>query len=255
MGVTRLWDETNPVGTQNISTGPTFFVNHQVDIRERMNNAGQVWNNANKALDGLHAVNADTLGGPGPDIYKSDFSTKIVQWTDTQANLLAGYLLVGSKNIVEATLADDIIIDDSKGYKRTIQALKVTQSSPADAKVNVNAGLAIDSRNGGLPKFFAGGNLQIGIAPLVQPAAGNHAYYTVVLIPGASYATAFTLNAQKGTEVLIGNQAAPTPPNAFSNPIVIAIIDIQATSTLFTLASSGANAFLVLEGRADASAQ
>jgi hypothetical protein len=246
MAASRQWAETKPAVTDKIKDGPAEFQLYWRDIRERANIGGHVWDSVS-ALDkqGLHAVGAS--GVAGPDIYKSDMATKIAAWTDSGVTFPADYLFAGARNIPGSMLINPFITADAKGYKPAWEPFLIFESSPVDAKVNVKAGVTMIhgvANSTVVPFRYAGGFLTIGVAPLVQPAAGNHAYY-VLLIDRSG-----VLTATKGTEVILANP--PTIPDLVENQTPLAVIEIKALSVNFSLATSGNNAFLVLDARVDA---
>lgn len=242
MGLTRQWLETKPASTDKIKDGPAEFQARWKDLRELLNAHGVTCDSiASLTHQGKMAVDASGTG-VNPTVFKADLVTKILEFADAAATLLSGYKLNGSKNIPEATVDDDVIGVDAKGYKRAVQALRIWESNPVDTKVNVKAGIYVKT-GGKQVGYFAGAQLTIGTAPLTLPAAGNHAYYAIVINGSGS------LTAIKGVEDVLANPV--TAPDIRTEDNFVGVIEIKDTSVNFSLATSGANAFLVQDARSD----
>jgi hypothetical protein len=247
MAVSRAWDETDPAGTDFVSGGDDKFRSLQEDIRERMKQGGHIWNQATLTDEGKHAVDAGGVG-ISPTLYMADQVTKLMDPFDARMDLKASWPWQGvggatTKNMTASVIADDAIEIDAKGYKRSIEPLRIWESDPVDTAVNVKDGVYVQQNRLGTD-YYAGGNLTIGAGALALPAAGNHAYYLIVLD------SAGLLTARKGAEVLLA--ATPVAPDANAGDTLIGLIDILDTSVNFSLATSGANAFLVEDSRIDA---
>lgn len=97
---TRIWDaayESSPAGSDPKSQGDDRIRENKVDVRERENVGGHVWKDANKDLDGRHAVDA---GGSGisPHIYKANKTSLLVEYTDALIRLYENLQL--DKNLI-----------------------------------------------------------------------------------------------------------------------------------------------------------
>lgn len=245
-----LWDETAPAGGSKIRLGDDRIRELKEQIRLRNLQGGRIYGQATLAEEGRNAIDAGGAG-VGPHIYKADGSTLLLECkTDILTELGVGWKWTGaagaqSKNFDETVVDDDIVGVESAnltGVKRALRALRIFESDPVDTAVNVRNGIR-QNPNGRLPVFYAGGNLTVGAGDLASPAAGNHAYFGIYLDSSG------VLSARSGTEVVYAS--TPVAPNFNSDENPIAIIVVRDDSINFSIATSGDNAYLILDARAD----
>lgn len=251
MAVTRLWDETFPAVGQSVSLGPQDFHELRQDVRERARQGGHIYNAADLAEEGRHAVDAGGAG-IGPHLFKADGSTKLIDITsDAEQRWGIDYKMKSltpgtpSKNVHEEVMDDGAIgVNSVNSYLRSIECLRCYESSPVDTKVNFKPGAYTKTTAPSGGRMFAGGNLTIGVAPLTLPAAGNHKIYLIYIVGNTG-----ALTALGGAEALLANPA--TPPSYLSLPDSnpIAYIDVKALSVNFSILASGNNATLYLDLR------
>jgi hypothetical protein len=249
MAVTRKWTNNDPVGSETLAQGDNRIREFRQDVQERMDQGGHIWNSQEKPDEGFHALGA---GGAGPHIYDSNRPTpnKLLDYqTDILAVLTAGWKWTGggsdSKNFTAEVLDDDCIESTAtKGYKRHLQGLRIYQTATPDTKVNVGRGV-YTAANGLTTAVYAGGNLDVLVAPLEAPGeVDEHRYDAIVLDSSGS------LTARNGAEV--DQASTPVKPNISAGDTLLGYIRIHQNTATFSIVQDVDNAYLVEEGRPDA---